>query len=210
MQKRVILILVGALFLLAPARTPAQAPNKQGPLTKEDPAHEELRGLKKELTQAVNSNNLEALLALLDDDVVVTWENAEVSRGPQQVRAYYDRMMKGDQRIVESVTIDPTVDELTHLYGDTGVAFGSSTDHFKLRDGRDFVFDTRWTATAVKKNGKWKVASFHASTNTFDNPVLWIAVKRVGLWTGVIAGVLGLVVGFITSRWLRKRTMPAS
>jgi ketosteroid isomerase-like protein len=158
----------------------------------------------------VNSNNLEALLALLDDDVVVTWENAEVSRGPQQVRAYYDRMMKGDQRIVESVTIDPTVDELTHLYGDTGVAFGSSKDHFKLTDGRDFVFDTRWTATAVKKNGKWKVASFHASTNTFDNPVLWIAVKRVGLWAGVIAGVLGLVVGFITSRLLRKRTVPAS
>jgi hypothetical protein len=110
---------------------------------------------------------------------------------------------------VDSVTIDPTVDELTHLYGDTGVAFGSSKDHFKLTDGRDFVFDTRWTATAVKKNGKWKVASFHASTNTFDNPVLWIAVKRVALWTGVSAAVLGLVVGLVIGLLLRRRTVPA-
>jgi hypothetical protein len=62
----------------------------------------------------------------------------------------------------------------------------------------------------VKKNGKWKVASFHASTNTFDNPVLWIAVKRVAIWTGVSAGLLGLVLGFSAAWLLRKRTARAS
>jgi len=177
---------------------------------KEDPAHEELRALKKELTEAVNAKNLEALLAHLDDDVVVTWQNSEVSRSPEQVRAYYNRMMNGDHRVVDSIRIDPTVDELTHLYGNTGVAFGSSRDHFKLTDGRDFELETRWSGTVVKKNGKWKVASFHASTNTFDNPVLWIAVKRVGIWTGLSAGLLGLVLGFGVSRLLRKRTAKAS
>jgi ketosteroid isomerase-like protein len=173
---------------------------------KEDPAHEELRALKKELTEAVNSQKLETLLALLDNDVVVTWQNGEVSRGPEQVRAYYNRMMKGDQRVVDSIHIDPTVDELTHLYGNTGVTFGSSKDHFKLTDGRDFEVLTRWSGTLVKKNDRWKVASFHASTNMFDNPVLWIAVKRVAIWSGVLAGLLGLVVGFGVSWLLRKRT----
>jgi ketosteroid isomerase-like protein len=177
---------------------------------KEDTVHDELRALKKELTEAVNANNLDALVALLDDNVVVTWQNAEVSRGPDQVRAYYDRMMKGDKRIVESVHIEPVVDELAHLYGNTGVAFGSSKDHFKLTDGRDFVFESRWSGTMVKKEGKWKVASFHASTNTFDNPIIWIAVKRVGFWTGAIAGAAGLIIGLAATWLLRRRTTKAA
>jgi ketosteroid isomerase-like protein len=168
--------------------------------TKEDPAHADLRALRAELVKAINGNHLDDLLALLDDDVVVTFMNAEVGRKPAGVRAYYDKMMNGPNKIVESITIDPTVDELTHLYGDTGVAFGSSKDHFKLTDGRDFVAETRWTGTLVKKDGKWKVASFHASANAFDNPILWIALKKVGMWVGIGAAVLGLVIGFLIGR----------
>jgi ketosteroid isomerase-like protein len=168
--------------------------------TKEDPAHADLRALRAELVKAINGNHLDDMLALLDDDVVVTFMNAEVGRKPAGVRAYYDKMMNGPNKIVESITIDPTVDELTHLYGDTGVAFGSSKDHFKLTDGRDFVAETRWTGTLVKKDGKWKVASFHASANAFDNPILWIALKRVGMWVGIGAAVLGLVIGFLIGR----------
>jgi ketosteroid isomerase-like protein len=168
--------------------------------TKEDPAHADLRALRAELVKAINGNHLDDMLALLDDDVVVTFMNAEVGRKPAGVRAYYDKMMNGPNKIVESITIDPTVDELTHLYGDTGVAFGSSKDHFKLTDGRDFVAETRWTGTLVKKDGKWKVASFHASANAFDNPILWIALKKVGMWVGIGAAVLGLVIGFLIGR----------
>ena len=134
---------------------------------------------------AVNQNDLDALLPLLDKNVIVTWMNGEVSRGPEGVRAYYDRMMKGDKRIVESVTINPEVDELTHLYGDTGVAFGSSRDHFKLTDGRDFEVLSRSSATLVLADGKWRIANFHASANVFDNPILWIAVKQTALWVGI-------------------------
>jgi ketosteroid isomerase-like protein len=174
--------------------------------TKEDPAHADLRALRAELVKAINGNHLDDMLALLDDDVVVTFMNAEVGRKPAGVRAYYDKMMNGPNKIVESITIDPTVDELTHLYGDTGVAFGSSKDHFKLTDGRDFVAETRWTGTLVKKDGKWKVASFHASANAFDNPILWIALKKVGMWVGIGAAVLGLVIGFLIGRRRAART----
>jgi ketosteroid isomerase-like protein len=173
---------------------------------KEDPAHEELRALRRDLTDAVNKNDLERLLSFLDSDVVVTWQNGEVSRKPEGVRAYYDRMMKGDKRIVESITIDPSADDLTHLYGDTGVAYGSSKDHFKLTDGKDFEVLTRWSGTVVKKDGQWKIVSFHASANMFDNPVLSIAIRRTALWTGVLAGLMGLGLGFLLGRWKRKAT----
>jgi hypothetical protein len=62
------------------------------------------------------------------------------------------------------------------------------------------VAETRWTGTLVKKDGKWKVASFHASANAFDNPILWIALKKVGMWVGIGAAVLGLVIGFLIGR----------
>src|SRR5437588_3425150 len=119
----------------------------QGPPPKEDPAHEELRALRRDLTDAINRNDLDKLLSLLDDDVVVTFMNAEVGRKPAGVKAYYERMMSGPQKVVNAITVDPTVDELTHLYGDTGVAVGSSKDHFALTDGRDFVTESRWTGT---------------------------------------------------------------
>ena len=35
---------------------------------------------------------------------------------------------------------------LPAIYGNTGIACGSSKDHFKLTDGKDFVAQTRWTA----------------------------------------------------------------
>jgi uncharacterized protein (TIGR02246 family) len=171
----------------------------------EDPVHEELRALRRDLVEAVNQNDLDRLLARLDKDVVVTWLNGEVSSGPEGVRAYYDKMMKGEKRIVDSITIDPTVDELTHLYGDTGVVYGSSQDHFTLTDGQDFVVPSRWSATVVKKNGKWLIANFHASTNMFDNPVLDTALKRTARLVGAVAAIAGLFLGLVLARFLRRR-----
>src|SRR5262249_46123068 len=117
-----------------------------------------------------------------------------------------DKMMKGPKRVVESISINPTVDELTHLYGDTGVAFGSSEDHFKLTDGSDFKVDTRWSATLVRKQGKWLIASVHASSNMFDNPVLRVALGRVVTWAAPVGIPVCLLLGFLGGRlWRRKR-----
>jgi ketosteroid isomerase-like protein len=201
LSRRIGPVFVLGLLFFAVDSFPAQ----ETKAPKEDPSHEELRELRKHLTDAINRNDLDALLQYLDDDVVVTWQNAEVSRKPAGVRAYYERMMHGPNRIVESIHIDPTVDELTHLYGDTGIAFGSSHDHFKLTDGMDFEVDTRWSAAVVKKNGKWLIASFHASTNMFDNPILRIAIRKVAIWTALVAGVSGLLVGFLGGRVLKRK-----
>lgn len=197
-MKRLPALALGAVFVVA------LASHAQENKPKEDPAHAELRALRDGLIKAVNGNDLKALLSLLDDDVIVTWQNGEVSRKPAKVEEYYNRMMKGDKRIVEQLKINPEVAELTHLYGDTGVSFGTSKDHFILTNGMDFEVETRWSATAVKKNGKWLIANFHASTNMFDNPLLNIA-KKTAFWAAGIAGVVGLVVGLVVAKLTRKR-----
>jgi ketosteroid isomerase-like protein len=197
------------LLALAAGGSLAPLAAQEAKKAKEHPAHEELRALRREVEDAVNKNDLDRLLTYLDEDVVVTWQNGEVSRKPAGVRAYYDRMMKGPNRRVESITIKPVVDDLTHLYGATGVAFGSSEDHFKLTDGKDFVLTTRWSATVVKKNGKWLIANFHASADVFDNPILSYAIRRTLLLTALAAVPVGLVLGLVLA-WLFRRRKPAT
>jgi uncharacterized protein (TIGR02246 family) len=194
----VLLPVLAAITLL-----PARAQEAKPPA--EDPAHEELRTLRRQLVEAINKNDLDALLTHLTPDVVATWMDGRVSHGPQGVRQYIEMMTKGENRKVNSYKTEAEVDELTHLYGDTGIATGQSHDAFVLTDGRDFVVNTRWTATLAKKDGAWKVAGFHASTDMFDNPVLHIAVRQTALWTGGIAALVGLGVGLILARILRRR-----
>ncbi|HET7219918.1 MAG TPA: nuclear transport factor 2 family protein [Vicinamibacterales bacterium] len=188
---------LGVVALLAGTGAPAQ--------TGEDPAHAELRTLRDELVDAVNKRDMPRLLQRLHPDVVVTWQNGEVSRRPDGVREYLTRMLEGANSIVEGFATAVTVDELTILHGgDTGVSFGSSRDRFALRGGQTFDLNSRWSATVVRRDGRWVIASFHASANLFDNPLL-NGAKRLAVYAGVGALIAGLIVGLVIGRRRARR-----
>ena len=166
--------------------------------------HDELRALRDRLLTAVNKGDLEAIVSQLTTNCVVTWQNAEVSRGRDGFRSYYNRMMTAPGHIVESFTTSATVDELTILYGDdAGIAFGSAEDHYKLKGGLDLTLKDRWSATLVKENGQWLIASVHTSSNVFDNPLLTTA-KGSAVTVSAIAAGAGLILGWLMGR--KKRT----
>jgi ketosteroid isomerase-like protein len=206
------LAFVIASGLLAPALLRGQqAKTETAP--PEHPAHQELRALRDELVNALNSNDLDRLLRHVTEDVVATWQDAEVSRGHKGVRDYYNRMMVGADRIVESVTAKAEVDDLTRLYGqdkDTGLAFGRLEQDFKLTNGMNFHLSNRWTAHVAKDAGQWKLSAFHVSANLFDNAVLRTVTRQTMFWTGGIALPLGFVLGLIVARVFsrRRREMP--
>lgn len=192
MKQSAVLYLL-AWTLLAPL--PAFAQEKPNEVT-----HNELRAMRDGFSDAINKGDIDRQLAYLHPNVVVTWHNAEISRGRDAVRAYYDRMMSGPKKIVEKYTADLTVDELTILYGgDIGVSFGSAVEHFHLSGGKSFDLNARWSATLVKENGEWLIANLHASNNLFDNPILTMT-RKTSYWIGVICGVVGLVVGWLIGR----------
>jgi len=192
------LVCLAVLFLLA---VPASAGAQQA----EDPAHAQLRALRDDLVDAMNKRDVDRLLSHLHPDVVVTWQNAEVSRKPEGVRAYISRMLDGPNSVVESFTTAPTVDELTVLYGgDAGVAFGSSRDSFRLRSGQSFELTSRWTATVVNEGGSWKIAAFHSSAGLFDNPLL-AAAQRWAMTASIVALIAGFGIGFLISRIGQRR-----
>ena len=184
-------------MFLSPAALPVSS---QATPPKDEAVHNELRAMRDGLIDAMNKGDIDRELTFMHPNVVVTWHNAEVSRGRDGVRAYLTRMLSGPNKVVSTYSATVDVDELTILYGGgTGISFGSAIEHFKLNDGRMLDLPARWTATLVKDGDKWLIASLHASDNLFDNPLLAIA-KRTAYWAGGVALVVGLIAGFAIGR----------
>ncbi|MEI6534090.1 MAG: nuclear transport factor 2 family protein [Verrucomicrobiaceae bacterium] len=169
----------------------------------------EITKLREWLTDCFNSGDVNRLTTLLDPDVVVTWQNGEVCRGPEAVHAYYNRMMTGDQRIVRKVTVAPEVLG-RQVNGDWAISWGNLHDHFMLMDGSDLPFNTLFTMVTVKHGDHWLVKAYHASVNAFDNPALGLAIHKTALWTGIGAGAAGLIAGFLLARVLGGKRSSAA
>ena len=198
-----------AVFLFMPVLLHAQ----EGKAEDDEAIHNELRALRDKMKSALKQWTLDQLgenLQYFHENVVFTPMNAEVCRGHDQMRAYFNKMLSGAERIVESVSIDFTVDSLTILYGDdtggkdTGVAYGDSLGHYKLTNGLQFDVQNKWTSTLVKEEGAWKIASLHACANMFDNPLLKNAERSL-YWVGGVAAVIGLILGVILTRVFKRR-----
>jgi ketosteroid isomerase-like protein len=179
--------------------------------------HTALRALRESLLDAWTRRDMDALLVHMDPNIVVTWQNGEVSRGPEGIRKFYNEVMVGPNRLISDISSTLKVDELSILHGDnTAIAFGSIHDDFTLNrgiartavlgSGDKFALDSRWTATIVKKDGQWKLASYHVSVDAFSNPILSKAVA-VAKPAAIIAGIVGLLLGaIVTWFFMRRRT----
>lgn len=195
MHRWIPLLLVGALS--SPAFVQAQTT-----AAPDDPAHNELRALRIQVLEAIKSGDVERTLTYVHPNLVVTWQNQEVCRGREGLRDFYNRMGKDAFR---GYKVDPMPDDLTILYGgDTGISFGSSVAAYRLL-GKEFEFKNRWTATLVKENGRWLLASYHVSNNTLDNPLVNTA-KRALYGAGVIGLIVGLAFGLLVARRRKRLT----
>jgi len=203
----IVFAFVIALQIASSARG-QPTPASSQPVTDPDPTRA-IGLLREELVEAFNKGEVDRLLSHLDPDVVVTWQNAEVCRGPQAVRAFYERMLVGPNRVVRRISAKPTVDD-RHVYDNNwAVSWGNMHDEFELNDGSGFRFDSRFTATIARRGDAWKVVAFHASVNAFDNPVLGIAAKKAGTWAGLGGAAAGLVIGVVVGALVGRRRKTA-
>jgi uncharacterized protein (TIGR02246 family) len=195
----VTLATIGSAFAQTP---PAETPPAAVATAEPDDAvaHDELRALQAAMEEALNKSDLDGLLAHVDDTVVFTAMNAAVGRGKEGIRDYFNRMMVGPDKIVDSVKMDFIPDGLSVFYGpDVAVSTGSAPAHYVLTNGMNFEVNARWTATLVRRDGRWLVAAFHYSTNMFKNPVLDMQRKWLMIAGGGVALLLG-VIGFFVGR----------
>lgn len=191
-MKRLILVLLVTLPAFA------QQPDES--------IHNALRQLKATMTKALNERDLNTIVAHVDENVVFTTMNGDVCRGPQQIRAYFDKMLNAPGHIVKDVKVSFEADALTTLYGgDAGIAIGSSHDRYVLTNGSKFEIRGRWTCTMVRKpDGRWVIAAFHYSTDVFRNPIV-DKLKRAMWVAGIGIGLVCLLLGYFGGRMAMKR-----
>lgn len=184
----------------AVGQEPIEAAAAAPPEADIDQLHDELRALKATMEQALNTRDLDALLANVDENVVFTTMNGDVVVGRQGVADYFRKMLEGPDAVVDSVSSEFVPEALSFLHGgDTAVSWGFTNDHYVLKNGPELDISARWSATMVYQDGRWLVANFHYSTNMFDNPVL-TAQRRTLLIGGGGAMVAALVVGLLLGR----------
>jgi len=194
-----IILLAFALFL-----SPAVAQSNVEP----SEVDQAITHLREGLIDSFNKADIDRLLTFLDTNAVVTWQNGEVCEGTAAVKAYYDKMMKGDHPVVSKVSSEPKVLG-RHIQGDWAVSWGELNDHFILTDGRDLPLNSHFTATIAKRRDGWKVSAFHASVNAFTNPITAYAVKKISLIAGVGGIVTGVIVGLVIASIVRRSKNPS-
>lgn len=167
-------------------------------------AEQEIAKLREGLVDSFNHGDIDRLLTYLDTNAVVTWQNGEVCEGTTAVKAYYDRMMTGSNRVVLKVTADPKVLG-RHIQGDWCVSWGDLNDHFQLADGRDLPLNSKFTATIAKRGDRWQVSAFHVSVNAFDNPITQLAVKKTAQIIGIAGAIIGGLLTLVVLRLLRPK-----
>ena len=158
---------------------------------------------------AINAQDIEGIIAQMSPDCTVTWWNAEISRGHEEIRAYYRRMVKDEGRLIGKYTTKAKLGAHARFVGsgaDVALADGSMEDEFFPIIRGPFKLNSRWSATAAKAGGEWKVVNLHLSSNVFTNTL--ISELTRALWW---AGGAGLVVGGLAGWFLgrrRKRIAP--
>jgi len=168
--------------------------------------HRKLKQMLIEAQAAINDKNIDEILPYLHPDAFLVLQNGEVLKGEKELKAFFDRVMKGPSSILESHSVVAEEAEPAWIYGDTAVAYGTSVDTFDFRGGEVFEVESRWTTTLLRHEGQWKVVSLQFTTDVFDNPLLNKARNSLFLASGVGAacgvGSVGLL--FLLVRLKRK------
>ena len=196
-MKKINCLIVALVFVSLAAPAHAAAPPSEAT------ADQAITRLREGLIDSFNRGDIDRLLTYLDTNAVVTWQNGEVCEGAAAVKAYYDRMMKGDHPVVNKVSADPKVLG-RHYQGDWAVSWGDLNDRFVLTDGRELPLNSHFTATIARRGDHWLVTAFHVSVNAFNNPILVLAVKKVALLVGIVAASSGLLLGVIVTHLLKR------
>lgn len=181
--------------------------NSQYDLHQED--RQALLKILRDVESAINAQDIEGIIAQMNPDCTVTWWNAEVSRGHDEIRAYYRRMVKDEGRYISKYTTQARLGAHARFVGSAGdvaLADGSMEDEFFPIIRGPFKLSSRWSATAAKSANGWKIVNLHLSSNVFTNTL--IAELTRALW---FAGAAGLIVGGLAGWFLgrRRKSSPA-
>jgi uncharacterized protein (TIGR02246 family) len=197
------------LFVVVPMLLAAGSLAAQETGASREADHTALRALMADVTQAVNNQDVDKMASCFTKDFVFTTVDQSILTNTASIKEYYDRMLRQKDSPVTNYEVVPKAAVLTvFLDANTGYCYGTSDDIYTLRrNGRKVPMTCRWTATVVKENGIWKMATAHAGVDVLNNPVLdsiTLSMWRNILMAGGIGILVGIGVGIVAARRVKK------
>jgi ketosteroid isomerase-like protein len=122
--------------------------------TQAESVEQELIKLEKEWGNALVNRGVAFLDGIFADDYIGTDSEGNVLTRAQEMAS----VRSGDYVLISMVLDDIRV----HVYGDTAVYFGRSTDKAQYKS-KDVSGQYRWTDTWVKHAGRWQCVASHGS-----------------------------------------------
>jgi len=187
------------LLLLVPLLAPKLA------FADEEQDRETLKNYLSIFEEALNNNEIEKIIPFLDENVVITFVNAEVVTGISEVIEYHKKTLGGSNAILKDYSTKASVSAPARFYQNTVIANGITKDSYTFVNGDVIEMESTWSVTLAKDqtNNKWKIVQLHFSTNAFDNPIMQAINNKLTL-VGVICAVLGLFLGLLVGRFRKK------
>ena len=156
---------------------------------------------------ALNNNEIDKIVPLLDKDVVITFVNAEVARGVPEIIKYHEKTLGSSNALLKNYSTKAAISAPARFYQNTAISTGTARDTYSLANGDVIEMGTIWSVTLAKDetDSEWKIAQLHFSANPFDNPVMQ-AINNKLILIALICAVIGLFLGFLIGR-LRKKNV---
>jgi ketosteroid isomerase-like protein len=166
--------------------------------------HQALRELLTKTSKSLNENDFDSLRPFLDEKfTIITIDNSKFT-SLNDFKAYWDKMFKGKDAKLRSMTIKAEADDKTFFpTTDIGVVDGTASQTFTFTDGDVRTIKTRWTAVVHKENNQWKLMKIHFSGNILDNPVV-DAIKKQCYTIAIGSAIAGLLLGLLFMAWFRR------
>jgi len=170
----------------------------------DDAIHRELRQAVGLVESAINTGEYDKMLPVLSKELRATPITQEFIHGKAGIVPYFHKWF-GKDNFLKSLHISITADTQTELSADRtwGVVYGKGVEKYLLNDGRSYDIPTRWTATVVLEEGRWKIRTIHFGTNFVDNPLIneaTNAITKVMYGAGGGGVIVGLIIGFLLFR----------
>ena len=219
-MKRLLLLFSLAIALSSPSALSAQdslskasagADPLAGLSAEERQSHQELTALRIAVQDAFNkmgasgkTEDMAALLEFAHPEILFTAMTGESVRGKQELMDYFKRSFLSADHSLTRMQGVFTADHLSiFLRPDVATNRGTSRGTFLFKNGSELSVDSRWTATMVKDQGRWKIATFQFAPSIFDNPVM--SAYRAWIYKGaIIAALAGLLLGAFLGWWMRR------
>lgn len=207
----------GLLALLTTLALASDAPAEPSPIgsattatiaaaTRDAADHAALHSLLPLVTAALNAQRLDELAPLLTPGASLTFVDQSVARTVPELKETFARWLNPSSELA-GVTFAPVIDGPALINGDIALATGSSRDLYRMKDGTTLTVPARWSATLLRQDGAWRLASLHCGVNLVDNPILDTALMRAKqasvrlIWLVTASALLaGLVVGLFVGR----------